>query len=71
MKTRGCKEAKAFIGEDLSNTLSSLAEEKTILLPWIPWHRKIGINEKADDLAWLRPRQPIFGPDPTVEISEA
>lgn len=56
---------------ECQNTLLELARNNRVHLGWVPGHRGIVGNEKADQLAKTGSTTPFVGPEPVVGINKA
>lgn len=50
------------------DTLNALAARSAVRLVWVPGHRGIGGNERADELARAGAEEPFVGPAPVIPI---
>jgi ribonuclease HI len=66
----GCQVSSKLVW-DCTLTLIQLSANNHVMLKWVPGHRGIEGNEKADQLAKEGAVRPFYGPEPVCGISRA
>ena len=69
LKALSSDQVKSNLVWDCLNALRTLSSRNKLELRWVPGHRGIQGNEKADQLAKKGADTPFFGPEPVVGIS--